>query len=114
MAEYIEREVLLKAFRLIAKNPDKRYEKGMQDTIDCLVPQVIADAPSADVQPVKEWHKYPDDIPPYGGDYLCYHKGFCNVYEYFKGQWFSESGELIKQIDKDGLYWQDLPAYPKQ
>ena len=58
MAEYIERETLLKAFRLIAKNPDKRYEKGMQDTIDCLVPQVIADVPSADVQPVKrgKWH----------------------------------------------------------
>ena len=52
MAEYIERDAVLKAFRLTAKNPDKRYEKGMQDTIDCLVPQVIADVPTADVQPV--------------------------------------------------------------
>lgn len=70
--------------------------------------------PRADVQPVKRWHKYPDDIPPFDGDYLCYHKGFCNVYEYFHEKWFSESGEEVKQIDKDGLYWQDLPAYPKQ
>ena len=53
MAEYIEREKLLKAFKLKVKNPDKRYEKGMQDAIDCLIPEVLADITDADVQPVK-------------------------------------------------------------
>lgn len=53
MAEYISREDVLKAFKLTAKNPNKDYQRGMQDTIDCLVPEVIADIPSADVQPVK-------------------------------------------------------------
>lgn len=53
MAEYIDREAVQKAFRLICKNPDKRYQKGMQDTIDCLVPEVLAGIPTADVQPVK-------------------------------------------------------------
>lgn len=53
MAEYVSREAALKAFKLIAKNPNKDYQRGMQDTIDCLVPEVIADIPSADVQPVK-------------------------------------------------------------
>lgn len=53
MAEYISKESVLKAFKLTAKNPNKDYQRGMQDTIDCLVPEVIADIPTADVQPVK-------------------------------------------------------------
>lgn len=53
MDEYITKESVLKAFKLIAKNPNKDYQRGMQDTIDCLVPEVIADIPSADVQSVK-------------------------------------------------------------
>lgn len=53
MAEYISKEAVLKAFKLTAKNPNKDYQRGMQDTIDCLVPEVIADIPAADVQPVK-------------------------------------------------------------
>lgn len=53
MPEYINREETLKAFKLIAKNPNKDYQRGMQDTIDCLVPEVIADIPAADVQPVR-------------------------------------------------------------
>lgn len=53
MSEYISREAVLKAFKLTAKNPNKDYQRGMQDTIDCLVPEVIADIPTADVQPVK-------------------------------------------------------------
>ena len=52
MDEYISREAVLKAFKLIAKNPNKDYQRGMQDAIDCLVPEVIADIPTADVQPV--------------------------------------------------------------
>lgn len=53
MAEYISREAVLRAFKLIAKNPNKDYQRGMQDTIDCLVPEVIADIPAADVQSIK-------------------------------------------------------------
>lgn len=71
MDEYISREETLKAFRLTAKNPNKDYQRGMQDTIDCLVPEVIADIPSADVQPVRygrwidiyEWAKMHDSTP---------------------------------------------------
>jgi len=50
--EYISREEVERAFKLKVKNPNKDYQRGMQDTIDCLVPEVIADIPSADVQPV--------------------------------------------------------------
>lgn len=59
MDEYISRENVLKAFKLTAKNPNKDYQRGMQDTIDCLIPEVIADIPSADVQPVNhsKWEK---------------------------------------------------------
>ena len=53
MDEYISREAVLKAFRIIAKNSNKDYQRGLQDAIDCLVPEVIADIPAADVQPVK-------------------------------------------------------------
>lgn len=57
MSEYISREAVLKAFKLTAKNPNKDYQRGMQDTIDCLVPEVIADIPTADVQPIVYAHK---------------------------------------------------------
>lgn len=57
MAEYISKESVLKAFKLTAKNPNKDYQRGMQDTIDCLVPEVIADIPTADVQPIVYAHK---------------------------------------------------------
>lgn len=53
MTDYISRESALKAFKLTAKNPNKDYQRGMQDTIDCLVPEVIAGIPAADVQPVR-------------------------------------------------------------
>ena len=53
MNEYISREAVLKAFKLKVKNPKKDYQRGMQDAIDCLIPEVIADIPSADVKPVK-------------------------------------------------------------
>lgn len=56
MNEYISREAVLKAFKLKVKNPKKDYQRGMQDAIDCLIPEVIADIPSADVQPVKHGH----------------------------------------------------------
>lgn len=62
MDEYISRENVLKAFNLIAKNPNKDYQRGMQDTIDCLVPEVIADIPSADVQPI-QWISCKDNMP---------------------------------------------------
>ena len=81
MAEYIEREALLKAFRLIAKNPDKRYEKGMQDTIDCLVPQVIADVPTADVQPVR------------------------------RGKWIEKAEDYYRQWQDSGRSWDDMPYF---
>lgn len=67
--EYISREAVLKAFKLIAKNPNKDYQRGMQDTIDCLVPEVIADIPAADVQPVKRgrWSECYTDSHHYSG-----------------------------------------------
>lgn len=52
MNEYISREAVLKAFRITAKNSNKDYQRGLQDAIGCLVPEVIANIPSADVQPV--------------------------------------------------------------
>ena len=72
MDEYISREAVLKAFKLIAKNPNKDYQRGMQDAIDCLVPEVIADIPAADVQPVKhgEW-EYIRNVKLSGTIKLC-------------------------------------------
>lgn len=65
MNEYISREAVLKAFKLKVKNPKKDYQRGMQDAIDCLIPEVIADIPSADVKPVK--HGYWEEVIDYGG-----------------------------------------------
>ena len=51
--DYISREEVERAFRLKVKNPNKNYQRGMQDAIDCLIPEVLSKIPAADVQPVK-------------------------------------------------------------
>ena len=54
MADYLSREEILRAFgNLTVKNPDDKYQHGMQDAIDCLIPEVINGMEVADVQPVK-------------------------------------------------------------
>lgn len=77
MNEYISRGDVLKAFKLIVKNPNKDYQRGMQDTIDCLVPEVIADIPVADVQPVKRG-RWIHDRGGYDGRDNWYHCSECN------------------------------------
>lgn len=54
MADYLSREEILRVFgNLTVKNPDDKYQHGMQDAIDCLIPEVINGMEAADVQPVK-------------------------------------------------------------
>lgn len=83
MDEYICREDVLKAFKLIAKNPNKDYQRGMQDTIDCLVPKVIADIPAADVQPIKHGRWIWDSNAPHRehGAYKCSNCGCHSDFE---------------------------------
>lgn len=66
--EYISREEFERAFKLKVKNPNKDYQRGMQDAIDCLIPEVLSKMPAADVQPVKHsrW------IPMNDGTYNAY------------------------------------------
>ena len=61
MADYLSREEILQVFdNLTVKNPDDKYQHGMQDTIDCLIPEVINGMEAKDVQPLK--HGYWKDI----------------------------------------------------
>lgn len=54
MADYLSKEEILQAFGcLTVKNPDDKYQHGMQDAIDCLIPEVINEMGAADVQPIK-------------------------------------------------------------
>lgn len=133
MAEYLERDVILKAFKLIAKNSDKRYEKGMQDTIDWLIPRVIADIPAAEVQPVDRWISVDDRVPDISGMYLCYlATGEMEVQEFCReinddeynnnypfGCWVTypsdDGGECREWIEMlEITHWQFLPKPPKQ
>ena len=132
MPEYISREETLKAFKLIAKNPNKDYQRGMQDTIDCLVPEVIADIPAADVQPVDRWISCEDRVPDESGKYLCYLATdemevveFCREIEddecnnnYPFGVWNTypsdDGGECREWIEiLEVTHWQPLPEPPK-
>ena len=79
MNEYISREAVLKEFKLKVKNPKKDYQRGMQDAIDCLIPEVIADIPSADVKPVKHgrWSECYTDSHHYSG--ICSVCGMASI-----------------------------------
>lgn len=81
MDEYISREAVLKAFRITAKNSNKDYQRGLQDAIDCLVPEVIADIPAADVQPVK------------------------------RGKWITKAEDYYKAWQDSGRSWDDMPYF---
>ena len=53
MADYLSREEILRVFdNLTVKNPDDKYQHGMQDAIDCLIPEVINGMEAADAQPL--------------------------------------------------------------
>jgi hypothetical protein len=109
--KYISREETLKAFRLTAKNPNKDYQRGMQDTIDCLVPEVIADIPSADVQPVNQWISVKDRQPQENGFYLTYYSKQIHVSQWFiSANWYNEHGGNVTNNVK---YWKPLPELPK-
>lgn len=120
MDEYISREETLKAFRLTAKNPNKDYQRGMQDTIDCLVPEVIADIPSADVQPVNQWISVKDRLPESEKEVLVWYRytwdDASTSYGFGISWWYSNAkqwrdGCLLKGVEV--LYWQPLPEPPK-
>ena len=84
MNAYISREAVLKAFKLKVKNPKKDYQRGMQDAIDCLIPEVIADIPSADVQPVvhAEWICHEPEIGLYYSCSKCGHNALQGMYKF--------------------------------
>lgn len=52
---------------LEAKGYNRKYVQGLQDAIDGYFPQIIDDAPTADVQPVKhgKWEICSDGYYPY-------------------------------------------------
>ena len=84
MNEYISREAVLKAFKLKLKNPKKDYQRGMQDAIDCLIPEALADIPSADVQPVvhAEWICHEPEIGLYYSCSKCGHNALQGMYKF--------------------------------
>ena len=56
MADYLSREEILRVFdNLTVKNPDDKYQHGMQDAIDCLIPEVINGMESADTVKHGRW-----------------------------------------------------------
>ena len=56
MADYLSRKEILRVFdNLTVKNPDDKYQHGMQDAIDCLIPEVINEMESADTVKHGRW-----------------------------------------------------------
>ena len=54
MTDYLSRAEILRVFgNLTVKNPDDKYQHGMQDAIECLIPEVINGMEAADVQTVE-------------------------------------------------------------
>lgn len=125
MDEYISREAVLKAFKLTAKNPNKDYQRGMQDTIDCLVPEVIADIPTADVQPVDRWISVKDKLPETNAIGIAHILAYDKYDGVVKADFLDESanyryGSNIFQISNTSTqlykvtHWQPLPEPPKK
>ena len=116
MAEYIDREALLKAMSYHNYYPKgKHFLKGIE-----TAEEIIEHFPAADVQPVK-WIPVTERLPEEYKNVLCY-------YEYFRfgefncmfrtidrgyygnGIWGGEAGQGLKN---KVLAWMPLPEPPK-
>lgn len=54
MARYIDADELKESLKALkAEGNNKKYVQGLQDAIDGYFPQIIDDAPTADVEPVR-------------------------------------------------------------
>lgn len=85
MPRYIDADELKESLKnLKAKANNKKYEQGLQDAIDGYFPQIIDDAPTADVQPVKHgrWIECAEQ-KHIEKDYECSECGYrvCGEYE---------------------------------
>lgn len=68
MADYLSREEILRVFdNLTVKNPDDKYQHGMQDAIDCLIPEVINGMEVADTVKHGRWSECYTDTHHYSG-----------------------------------------------
>ena len=126
MDDYISREATLKAFKLIAKNLNKDYQRGMQDTIDCLVPEVIADIPTVDVQPVDRWIDAQKNPPPIidrrsmtsKSVLILRDNGRCSVAYYCNsaedGDYWTTDDDKTMYCWEEVTHWQPLPEPPKE
>lgn len=80
MADYLSREEILRVFdNLTVKNPDDKYQHGMQDAIDCLIPEVINGMEAAYTVKHGRWIAENRDNRGYADCYTCTN---CNCYSY--------------------------------
>ena len=111
---YIDRAKLLNEMEHECENCEFRDSDGYEcEECDYAHAMLYVKAQKAiKIQPLNQWHKYPDDIPPYDGDYLVFYRGFFHVFERFKGKWYDED-RCDVTADLDKLWWQELPPMPE-
>ncbi len=120
MAEYIEREVIMK-FPIRKDQCDKEHANehfifGIESVLE-----YVENLPAADVAPVTHWVLADEKLPPDGQDVLCwyeyfrfgsYHQMFQTYgigYQY-NGMW---GGEVAQGQKARVLAWIPLPEAPK-
>ena len=104
--------------KLKAKGYNQKYVQGLQDAIDGYFPQIIDDAPTADVQPKNGWISVKDRLPENETEVLIYCPEF--VYTIKLAMWIEDGfyvdrEDLIVKPAPNGYctHWQSLPEEPK-
>lgn len=121
MAEYIEREALMK-FPIRRDHCDKEHAN---EHFICGIETVLEYAeslPTADVAPVVHWNPADEKLPPEGQEVLCWYEFFHFVLSYnrmsrtygigyqYNGMWDIEAAQ---GRDAKVLAWMPLPEPPK-
>lgn len=125
MDEYISRETVLNLIEhndKVCHYADERYENVVYATTQTIC-KVVAEIPSADIQPIDRWISIEDSLPKPYSTVILYTKYKEIAYGFFRGEYYEDKPLFSMTMSNNAenswyeevriTHWQPLPEPPK-